>query len=783
MEPTLGLDGKGWPPYGIPEELFACISTYLPRRDICSLRLVNKEFAFKMQHVLFRTSVVPFTPTVYSIDQASTEKVDNFEVLGGSISRFGVSFEIDQISLFCPPTKSYNRAVTAFWGKYEWPKDDYVRYDSLRDVEDVADQVCRTRRAFETLTEITELALSFDTGYGWLNPPVLSVKEKSLVFEGRRSVFGERLFEPGIPPRQRSLTHASLKRSVASIPGSLREYLGSILTRKALVQLYGDGNNSWYWSPLEDLSCEHLEVDPTIGRGRLYGENRDRGDCQIYPRQPTRAHAEWLLETAWAAQAVLGSCICAITDIRRSSPSSFRRVHTLNISSISSGLLHNLSRSDFFEALPCLKTIILLVIPDWKQSDAAWDPQSPIKYIDPSTASVSLTRLLGNIISHLTNISCLTVGYAGGGEHAKGSYARNQHILPAPITEFAHDAAIGRLPEPPLIFPHVKKLTFYNCWFSPHLLVEFFNASYPTPLEDLKFDSCSLTASPGTLNRPLVSDAVHPDHPRSEYFRQRPRLGTWSDIINKFTPGLSISEQAASIGLGSPPIPRPDNIPPCLGRLEFVSCGYVRLAPFFNQNNLVVPNFPRDQAANNAAPGFQALAAVPGIPQFAGGGLATQLMQYLQNPANAAPAQLQHNLNLVVTQQALQGNVPNPPAAQAGQQQQVQPQLVQQNATLAALPPGPMPHEMHTPTMQAISTRPDDPSLGHSYIDCRFLGTIVQCIGADEEQILECGFGMRFGWEHDEEREAVQNDGFKRGGTGRFSGVILKSDERSSGRG
>ncbi|KKZ64262.1 hypothetical protein EMCG_09760 [[Emmonsia] crescens] len=818
---------KGWPSYGIPEELFACIAAYVSRQDICNLRLVNKEFAFKLQQVLFHTIVVPFGPTLYSFDETLAEKIDTFEILGSCVSRFGLSFEIDQVNLFDPPKKTYNNAVKTFWGEYEWPKPNYVKYDSLRRIEEVGDQVERMRRAFETLTNVSEFALSFDTGYGWLNPPTLL--DETLRFEGKHGVFGARLSQEDIPRQRRPLPSAPREKCVASISSeSLKEYLESILPGWAFKKLYPfsyTASEGYSASPRFVARNRQLEIDPTIERGRTYGDDRAKGDCQLYPRNPTREHTEWLLETSWAAQAILGSCICAVIDAEKS----FQRVHTLNLSSISSGLLSNFNRSQFFEAFPCLTTIILLVIPDWKESDASWDSQNPIRYVDPSTASTMLTRLLDKVISPLVRLERLTIGYVGGGEHAKGKFCRNQHILPAPITYFAHDAANGRLPESPLTFPHIKKLTFENCWFSPLLLVQFLEASYRTPLECLKFDSCSLTAVPGALPRPYVSNMVHPSCIREEYFLQGPRQGTWSDIINQFTPALSLSEQMASMGLRDSPPPR-GNVPFSLKRLEFVSCGYVRLAPFFNQNNLVVPYFPTDQIlsvsrlfSTNPAQGFPANILVgppphlnpiplavlqnggPGWPNAQNPPAATVPVN---PPLGAPPSLVPHPaimqpvhfatippgppLYTLITQQypALSGPAPVPPATvqQAGNAitlppgQHIQAHVTHQNATLAALPPGPIAHVMHVPALQAPAASSEDSSEGHSYIDCRLLGTIVQCIGGDEEQILECAFGMTLGWDDAEKQQEVLDDGFKKGGAGRFSGIIVEPDRGFSER-
>ncbi|KAK2791074.1 hypothetical protein FQN52_005028 [Onygenales sp. PD_12] len=674
----------------IPLEILEYIVAYLPRQDIWNLRMVNRAFAHNLEPFNFRTAVVRFTPTTYSYDETTLENIDKFKKLGPNISRFGLSFEIDQVSLFKPPRKTNTKTVKAFWGEYEWHKSEYVRFDELRKIIELADQVGTMRSAFKTLTNLSELALSFDTGYGWLIPPTLC--GGSLLFNGKRPVFGEQLFNPEVPWHNRALGPGCIDQPLTEATLKYLEgHLETILPPDDVTSLYKPHGLT---QDPRLSGLPNIEVDPTMSWRRQYGDNRDRGDYQFYPRHLARSQTEWLLETSWAAQAILGSCICAIMDEKKT----FGNVHTLNISSISSGLLANFKRPEFFASFPKLTKLIILVIPDWKESDAAWGPANPITYIDPSKASLLLTDLLENVISPMKTLESLTIGYAEGGEQSKGRFARNQHILPAPITREAVKAALGEPFDPPLTFPHIKSLTFKNCWFSPRLLEEFFIASRETMLKSLTFDSCSLTALPGTRSRPYVRDMLYPRCSPEEYYKEAPRGGTWSDIINKYTPCLSLYEQMALKTLNESPEPRPD-ASNSINRLEFISCGYVRLAPFFNQHDLVIPNSPTDD-----------------------------------DPSEAL--------------------------------------ILQDTATLASLPPGPIPHAVPAPSTQYIGIWPNSTT----YIDCRLLGTIVQCIGQDEQQLLECGFGMEVGWKSSYAREEVRQDGFKKGGTGRFSGVLVKEE-------
>src|SRR5690606_38180855 len=93
-----------WPAHQIPVEVYISIAKYLSREDICDLRLVNREFSIKFQDALFHSAVVPFNASVFSspvsngaeVKDSKEEGVDLFEKLGGSIYKFGMTFELDE---------------------------------------------------------------------------------------------------------------------------------------------------------------------------------------------------------------------------------------------------------------------------------------------------------------------------------------------------------------------------------------------------------------------------------------------------------------------------------------------------------------------------------------------------------------------------------------------------------------------------------------------------------------------------------------------------------------
>ena len=71
--PPAGVSAVTWPGTSIPVEIFRSITSYLPREDIHSLRLVNQHFEQSVSECLFRTVVVPFRPEIYGMVMASRE--------------------------------------------------------------------------------------------------------------------------------------------------------------------------------------------------------------------------------------------------------------------------------------------------------------------------------------------------------------------------------------------------------------------------------------------------------------------------------------------------------------------------------------------------------------------------------------------------------------------------------------------------------------------------------------------------------------------------------------
>lgn len=322
------------------------------------------------------------------------------------------------------------------------------------------------------------------------------------------------------------------------------------------------------------------------GSTKLLSDNVSRAaEYPLAPNSLTEPQTEWLREIGWAAKAFMSSYICAIIDNK----GAWCQVRTLNLSGISSGLLLNFDRADLFEALPKLAALTVLVIPDWQESEAISSQDGPISTAEPERAAVIFTTFLGGHVGGLERLKELTVGYIGGGEHATGMFARNQHVLPAPIIKEPRPSVPKADKDGVLTFGAVGKITFKNCWFSPALLRTFLKNSIA--LEEIVLESCSLTAPPGgTRSRPYRGPELYPKFPGQMFYLEELRKGTWARILNKFTPGLTLEEKHV---LSQPSqdltaLKRPDSN---LRRIELKSCGYVRLSdPGFNQNDLPIPD-------------------------------------------------------------------------------------------------------------------------------------------------------------------------------------------------
>ncbi|KAI8932652.1 hypothetical protein NX059_010148 [Plenodomus lindquistii] len=558
-------DIAGRPMWKLPVELVEIIADHLNRDDIQALRLVSRELNYFVSQVIFKTVVVPFNTEIYGMlgpepkpdfkgkkraridnpgyswKNASGDEVYNghgldvFRGFGKHIRRYGMSFEVNEETLAAPPEKTMTESKTTFWGRYDWPFEEYRRFDAVAGLETAADETPRMKTAFSELTNVRELALSVDSGLGWLNGPDRSIRAR--VLRRPPTVFGTGKAVPDRRSRAQyglwdaltachegansDIRLATLYRlegprvwSEMKDFGILAEhqpslpYMETRLIHEAVPHDTAEGNVSTSCEEPGDL--DHLVLSPSTNKtGVLFTANftpTDGGQAMspVIPVNLTKAQKEWLLESEWAQRAFLSSYMLSIID----NSATFAAVHTLTISRLSDRHLSALDRSDFWEALPNLANATLIVLPSWRtvHKDEAGFVETP--GVNPTLCVDRFHNLLRTRVATRPQIRNLTIGWATGGEHEEGLHGRNKLLFPSPLMQlgipshgdaaFTSDLLVAtdaqRLGSAILHLPMVERLTMKNCWITPPVLLQFIKTHDLYSLKHLVLDSVSLTA-------------------------------------------------------------------------------------------------------------------------------------------------------------------------------------------------------------------------------------------------------------------------------------------------
>jgi hypothetical protein len=418
-----GIDTKiVWPMNALPSEIYYLIADSLSRDDIKAMRLACKEFEHHVSYVLFKTVVVPFNTEIYGMLQglANTKAdikgkgkapaitpspvefwknskdddiytghgVDVFRSFGPRMKRFGMSFEVDEEVLAKPPLKGTREDHKSYWGVYQWPYPEYKRFDQVAGLEDAADETPKMKTAFSFLNHVQELALSLDSGLGWLSGPDRSIRSRLL--PESRPVFGT---THPIPDRKEEarrwlwqylkdwvaqnqsvdLRHCTIvSQKLTESLGQFTRYQGSAMstvdstTPFVDLQSVVDPSARALLTPVmaldapdesarrafpDDRSISVPSVADLTASGRpfeagMFFVKEDTVDAErletypIIPSELSKLQKEWLLETEWAQRAFLSSWLIAVVDNRFT----FQHVHTLNFARISSRFLLSLCR-------------------------------------------------------------------------------------------------------------------------------------------------------------------------------------------------------------------------------------------------------------------------------------------------------------------------------------------------------------------------------------------------------------------------------------------------------
>lgn len=730
-----------------------------------------------------------------------------------------------------------------------WPCTEYNRFPSVESLEQAADKSKYISEAFSYLISVSELALSLDSGLGWLHGA--DVSRRARHFKTKPTVFGNQNQNPASVdelritswkrylsgPKELLLLISDILADVKLDQVALCRYMELLMDCKILdvsslslivhymkanptgrlhwltpdtlddyvqnfmLQAGQSGNNEqsrsfftiqhllysvkylssfylnhqppaprppptlrelmrvrqpdgiWQTESQDDQELEQPQPQledhsdlPLIFEGVNYGtvgdattlENSYKNDCRnkadrylsIKPNSLTPSQLEYLLEMGWAQSAFLHSWMLAVID----NTATFANVRTFTLARLSSCFLPVINRADLWDALPGLQTLTINVSPDWRSLEKR--PSAVLDYIIlPSEAVRKYYDLLRRVLRKQT-IKTLSIGYIGSGEHAEGFFARNQHILPAPIM----DNELSRI----LSFTFVRSLTFSNCWFMPDVLIDMVRRL--ESCVELKFLSVSLVAQGG------YPDAM-----------QANGIGNWEATGAQLAQSYQATTEQDGEGYGLPAaieIPQPHH------------------------------------------PGFWFLqpAQYDGIPQDLD---SNSQLQILTRPFRVPHTEPAPPEDLWTNPEWLRVNVPRgtwayaleriSPGASIAQTRHIRDAGPEPRPRNPSLPRRmffescgyvKLPFQVFTPPYLFTEYRHYLHNTGyfsensHHMLSTRddFLGEIIPKVHPKEEKLLRYVFGMEFGWRGAKQFEP-REDQRTFGGTGRFTGILERAGD------
>lgn len=881
---------KGRPLWQLPVELVEQIIERLNRDDIKSLRLVSRELNDYTSQAVFKTVVVPFNTEIYGMLGQETRSdrkgkkrakisrpeywwknangdevynghgLDVFRGFGRHILRYGMSFEANEDSLSAPPLKSVTEQKTSFWGNYDWPFEEYRRFDAVAGLESAADETPRMKTAFSELTKVKELALSIDSGLGWLHGPDLSIRAR--ILQTPPSIFGSR---QNVPDRRsqaqqelwdhiedthvragediriaslyrlegaRPLTKAQESRLVSAAQPSL-PFLESHIPHEATPHDTADAVLS---QPLDDTISpdRHVLGSPSVNAGVLFTSStlQQNDTAQILspivPATLSKAQKEWLLETEWAQRAFLSSYMLSIIDNR----ATFQLIHTLNISSLSDRYISMLNRADFWDALPNLRNVTLMVIPGWRtvEKDEAGFVDTP--RVDPTGQVDTFCGLLQAQVALRSKITQLTVGFTAGGEHAEGLHARNKLLMPAPLlplrarmhadptippleTATVQDANMLR--QALARFPHLEELTLRNCWITPSALMQFVKIHDKHALKHLVLESVSLTA---TLRPSGNAQAANAGQQAMLLNAPPAQQVLWAHGNNNAGGNVAPANNLPGNGQALN-----NHIQTLIAQLQQMQATAGGLQQHHNQLHVLQTQLQQQLQNAQALTAPQPQANMPQV---------TMQFQQAQQHIHQQQQHATHIMQLATQVNFLQNVMANQNAQMAAATAatgntssvlQAQPREGSWMDVIDQLSPGTNLSDFNSTHSRADSNRTTS-LMSISFMSCgyaklphlglgidqtaieavngfaaaaalrnpvftkrynalspammsskwQYLGEIVQEVDLNEYAALDAGWNLRHGWEDAEAARAVEFDGLLSGGTGRFTGRVQRSD-------
>ena len=546
-----------------------------------------------------------------------------FKAWGNNVRKFAMAFEVDEEQLCNHPKKGKYEHHTTFWGPYKWPHPFYSRYEVVEGLEKKADEFRCMSLALSYLKEVRELGFSLDSGLGWIAGPDIS--DRARLFQEKPRVFGHshpfhdldakkdwtrKLHELGFHKKyQRD------GRTIHTAEGPVRrnayDYYECTVHLDAGRPFLTFSDCDESSNPCnENLIYGGINLSIVSPNSRLvqnplhhirnveYGtKDSPFKTASLVPNNLTTAQKEWLLETEWAQRAFLSSYCMALTD----NSQTFRNVESLTIAKLSSRYLAALQRDDFWKALPNLNSLTIKVSADFRDIQKTDSGVVEAPDVMPSKTASPFYNLVEGYVARIAGIRTLNLGYFGGGEHQGGIFGRNQHVLPAPLYDLSSHCNVD-IPCV-LSLPYVEHFTLTNCWVAPATLVSIVQMATPK-MRTLTLNSVSLTThyagnerEPSPLEcgvypvpngLPRLNDPEIGNLWDSRGYTPEPnarsspnhwlitggRKGSWRDVIDKITPGPTIDLlRYAYHHMDFVPKMRTGR----LERIDFVSCGYVRL--------------------------------------------------------------------------------------------------------------------------------------------------------------------------------------------------------------
>ncbi|TFB00165.1 hypothetical protein CCMA1212_008036 [Trichoderma ghanense] len=224
----------------------------------------------------------------------------------------------------------------------------------------------------------------------------------------------------------------------------------------------------------------------------------------LIPTNLTRAQKELLLELEWAHRAMIQSYVISIID--NAQDGCFSNLTNITIAKIPSAHVHILCRKELWENIPGVKSVSLAVIADWRRISKTSPGVVADTHVSPLDAVSKVYNLLNHYIGQQQNIETLHFEWICGGEFARGPYQRNQYILPAPFVDspdLMSSVDGAKDPDRLLDLPYIKEFSLKNCWVSPHVLTQTIRNMALHSLEQLEFESVSLSGPPVFAPQPV----------------------------------------------------------------------------------------------------------------------------------------------------------------------------------------------------------------------------------------------------------------------------------------